>query len=753
MVVNHSRFLARIFTVVLFCYCVAVGATFNGLLHPEFGLLTLVVMAALGAVWVYIRWRRNWQWHRTPLDGVIVLWVLAFVLSLMTNLDAERRILIGMWYMGLYIVVWYVLQDIIANDPQFREILVDGFLIAGVIVLVYGYIQVLVGVINVIQSGADAVIIRRPVSTFGNPNFLGNFLVVLIPFVLSRIVAACIRVRRAALLTYLALTLVLLLLSFSRGAWLSAVAGVSIWGWWLLTGSDTFSLRFAARGWFRQPVVWRMLLVVSALIGLLIILWVVVIFVGSFSNPVRSADSRTEIYQAALQLFLEKPITGQGLFTFGKEMVRLPEVHPVPHSHAHNIVLHVAAELGFAGLSALAVTILVIARSWKIAKRPDQVILAGAMAATAGFAVHQLFDVTAMMPVIMLSGMLALSLTFSPAVPRLSGVRRAYPLTLVMLWSILVFTGLWSNRIYARYASIITDVGRTGFYRQGAERLQAIIDADPLSLYRLEQAFLYGMAASIGDMDAARQGASAYEQFLALEPEYAFAWANLAGLYRQLGAGDQAITAMQEAERLDPDVWQYPANLALYLYDIGNTGEAYFAYQRALRLNPDARLYTELKMFSSDDSPDMSVPTRVGLMLAKGDVSGAAQLWGQNSLPDNVMNDVIQSMLAIAQFDLAPGQAWLVQAERAAQNRADWAWVHLGRARLAQALDKYDLMEHELEAARASVTRAALENDEILLLPISYAQFLRLPIPRQFLPQVFYPVDDALLLYLLERNE
>lgn len=736
-------------------YLVSVGATFNGVLHPEFGLLTLVVIAMLVSGWLYIHWRWKWQWHRFRLDSVILLWVLVFGLSLLTNLDSGRRILVGLWYMGLYIGFWYVLRDILANRPQLRVALIDCFLIAGVIVLVYGYVQVFAWAVKVVQSGAGIVIIERPVSTFGNPNFLGSFLVLLIPFVLSRIVAARIRVRRAALVAYVVLAIILLLLAFSRGAWLGIVAGVSLWLILLLTGRESFRPRLARDWWLHQSFLMRFLTGFVLLIGVLAGLSVLVLFIRSFSDPIRSTDSRTEIYEAAVQLFEEKPFTGQGLFTFGQGMVRIPDLRLVPHSHAHNIVLHIGAELGLAGLGVLATTLIVIVRgwreNWKSVRGEDRIILVGAIAAGAGFAIHQLFDVAAMMPTMMLSALLTLALGLTPGRPVVSTGRYVYPVILAALWLTLLMSGLWSNRIYADYASVITEAGQTGFYRQGAERLQSVIDRDSLSLYRAEQAFLYGMSASIGDMESARLGVSAYRQFLQIEPGYAFAWANLAGLYWQLGEREQAVTAMREAERLDSNIWQYPANLALYLRDMGQEAEAVSAYRRALTLNPDARLYTELSKFPLKDAPDMKVPARVSLLMEKGAVQDAVQLWSQNSVPENAANDVVRSMLAIAQSDFDEAQFWLARAGQIAGSRTDHSWLYLGRAKLAQAAGDTDGMARDLEIAHNVLGRNALEVDDGNLVNIGYAQFLRLPIPRQFLPQVFYPVDDALLLYLLER--
>src|SRR5690606_16286306 len=112
-------------------WALTIGGTFNGLVEPRFRLLSLAGLALLLAAWLLARWRGGWRWHRTPLDAAVVLWALAFGLSLLTNLDAWRRIAIGLWYMGLYAGVWFLLLDLLANRRLARAGLVDALLLAG----------------------------------------------------------------------------------------------------------------------------------------------------------------------------------------------------------------------------------------------------------------------------------------------------------------------------------------------------------------------------------------------------------------------------------------------------------------------------------------------------------------------------------------------------------------------------------------------------------------------------------------------
>ena len=141
-----------------------------------------------------------------------------------------------------------------------------------------------------------------------------------------------------------------------------------------------------------------------------------VVLLDSLSIGGRGLDLRTWLYQTALELFAQRPLTGHGLFTFGAGLSRLNSLPPLePHSHAHNVILQVAAELGIVGLIALALTAWAALRALLRARhRPTDPITAMGIAAFAGFAAHQMFDLPAMMPTIALAALIALLIALAP---------------------------------------------------------------------------------------------------------------------------------------------------------------------------------------------------------------------------------------------------------------------------------------------------------------------------------------------------
>lgn len=760
---KRSDFMAMAGLMLIFSYALAIGATFNGILFPEFHSLSLGLVAIIVCVWLVMHWRGGWKWYKTSLDTVFLLWILAFGVSLLANMDVWRRIAIGLWYMGLYIGVWYVLHDLIANKALRREVIIDGLLVAGLVIVALGFLQLQFWVKQMAATGTFLAP-PRPVSVFGNPNFLSDFLIVLTPLTLSRMVGARNRIPRLWLGIYVFLQLVLLLLTNSRGAWIGAAVSLLIWTGLVVTRNGRITRSAASEWWAKQAGGIKAAVVVSLVVSMVAAVGASVVVVQSFSDPGRSLGLRTEIYTAAIDLFKEKPLTGQGLFTFGRGLVRLPGINPdKPHSHAHDAPLHIAAELGVLGLVALAATLFVgyrtIQANWKASTARERLLLAGAVGAVVAFGVHQLTDVPAMMPAIALTGLVALVLALAPKEPQLvnaTWARTGHPVEMVGIWVVLLVAGFWSSGIYSDYVGVLSDVAKNNDYKVSAAKLNDVIVRDPqLSLYPMQQGFLYGMAASEGDLDAAKSGIAAYERFIQLDPGYGVAWANLAALRWQVGDQDEAIKDIQQAITLDSVEWNYQLLLGQYAEAKGQSDVANAAYAEALRLYPDASLYPELTPFAEAnsaaiDQTKMTVAARMAWALEHGDVEQAKAAWAGTKLT-SAPEYVIDALLDVAQKDADQAASKLAQAEKLVASPVDEAWVHLGKARLGKLIGNTTLASDELAAARAALVKAPLAADDSTLINIAYAQFLQVAIERQYLPQVNYRTDPVLL-YLLDKT-
>ena len=224
---RHMPFISRVTLVLLLIYTQVLGATSRGILLPEARNLTLWILVLVVAGWLLARWRLHWHWHHSALDWMAGIWGLALLLSFFGNLADARAILIALWYAGIYIAIAYVLLDLLTNRVITRENLVNIFLLTGVLVIVFGYIQVYIeftayGLLDV--WGTFTVC-----SLFVNANALATYLIIYLIFLLGQIAQRHSLFMGVLLITYWGLCAFLMFLTMSRGAWLALVAGLVVW--------------------------------------------------------------------------------------------------------------------------------------------------------------------------------------------------------------------------------------------------------------------------------------------------------------------------------------------------------------------------------------------------------------------------------------------------------------------------------------------------------------------------------------------
>lgn len=757
-----TNFAVRAVVMIAMSYLVTIGATFNGILDPTFQNFTLIGLSVMAVVWFITHWIRGWRWHQSPLDWVILIWLAAFALSVLANQDAWRHISIGLWYAGLYIGLWYFFSDILTNSAARREAIVEGVLLSGVIVFFFAFFQLMPWFQQLATYGVSGFFLPRPGSTMGNPNFLGAYLAVLIPLIVSRLFTTG-GVNRVLLGVYLLLALFMLLLTFSRGAWIGAAVGMAVCVGMSLNRAGRLTVQGMLDWWRGRSRLVRITMIAVGTVSLIVVAVTGIVLIRSLNEGGRAVGLRTELYRAAVELFQEKPLTGQGLYTYGRGMLRLEDIlQDRPHSHAHNIAFQIAAELGIVGLAAGAATViasgLAMRNNWRAANAALRVQLAGVTGGAVAFAIHQFFDVTAMLPIIALMGLLALALATVPVTPEVAAAtwrRWFFPVGSAALWVGLIVTGFWSSGVYRGYTQILNEVGATRAYSAGAQELKGVVEADPaLSLYGLQQGFLYGMAANEGEAAALPLAEAAYERFVEQEPGYSFGWANLAALRWQSGDSEAALRLIRRAIQIDPGVWFYYWMLASYQMKLGDPAGAEQSFNEVLRLNPDASLYPEESkpVARSADTKDMSAVAQVLLLVDAGQPEAADALWQANRVWGSGPGWVVDAVVALALGDRPRAVQALEQAENWTFDEIDRTWLRVGNARLAQFDGDTATMQQEIEAARVAARRGPLDADDEALLNIAYAQFMRTAIPRFFLPQANYPMGSPILLHLVEQT-
>ncbi|HVO41693.1 MAG TPA: O-antigen ligase family protein [Aggregatilineales bacterium] len=756
---RRSDLRPRAVVAVLVTYAVFGGATYSGMLNPRYQAVSLALTAILVVGWLAIRWRGHWTWHRTALDPIVPLWLLVIALSLLSNPDALRRTGISLWYLSAYVGLWYIIQDALANHALRRETLVEGLLIGGGIAIVVGMVQ-LWGWFGGWWPAHDVVPFSPPrvASTLDNPNFLASGLIVVLPLALAAAIAYPHRFLRLFLGFYLVCGALLLAVGGSRGGWVGALAALVTFGILVLAQYDLLNYARLRAWWSRRSLAVRGVTVIAVAAGLGGVLIMARAIVLSLNIGGRGTDLRTYLYSAAITLFREKPITGSGLFTFGRGLLRLASTPPLAaHAHAHDLPLNIAAELGLPGLLAFAATLglfaIAMRRYWRTLGEAQQILASGGIAALVGVLVHHLFDMTGTAAVIALGVLLLLALTLPPPTePAPAIARRIMPAGVTALWIVLIGAGAWNNRLYEGYYAAMNDGIATGNYAAAVERLQTVIDADPAPIYVMEQGFLLGTLASSGDVAAARRAQADFEQFCASEPTYAPAWANLAGVRWQLGDRAGAIQAMQRAVSLSPEAWMLPYNLGVYLEAYGQTDAARQAFLGALKVAPDIHLYTDwnaspVRRNLALNAEDLSLPGQTMHLLRAGKVDEARTLWahGGSDWELSAEGMAIETILAVYHGDRSAAADRLAAAAKLGGDPTSDAWVHLAGAEYARAFGQPDSYAAEVAAVRGYIEQAPSAAVDGSFATIASAQFYTVGLSQFFIPQIYAPSVDPIV--------
>lgn len=276
---------------------------------------------------------------RTPFDPVIAALV---VLSAMSVLAAPDRGLSFYNYyhlMGRYILIYYLVINNINTREELKR-LVGALLISAMVVTGYGFYQYLHGIDISAFEWVDGEqfpdLKMRVFSTLGNPNLLAVFLVIVMA-VAAGLGLCSGGIRTKTLFFVLVITLgVCLVLTYSRGAWLSVFAVIAAYGvlynrklFWLIAIIPIILF-------FAQDAVMERL--------------------ASILNPTDTSSTlRLALWESTWAMIVDKPLQGIG---WGAYRLVYPEYDFFVQDagtvifHAHNMYLHIAAEIGLPGLLA-----------------------------------------------------------------------------------------------------------------------------------------------------------------------------------------------------------------------------------------------------------------------------------------------------------------------------------------------------------------------------------------------------------------
>lgn len=523
-------------------YFVLVGGTYYYQIFAVRVFQHLFVTVVL-SLWLILRLLRRRGLPPTPLNPLLYLCVIIWFASALLSLD-PRMALENLWFPLTNLGFFFIAVDYLQRGRETRLVETQFLLAALVVILAgiqlgswlfgWGFATPTIGWLSVL--GGD--IAFPPVSPrlfvpLGVSTWLAAYTAPLVMVAFAWGLSARQRSARIALWLLAALLAIIMLLTNSRGGWISLGAGAGI-----------FCLLQIARNPRLQQIIRRYAVPVG--IGILALVAAAgLAFIAISSDPGHASGDvlRFDLWRGAVEIAGDHPLLGVGPGEFGRayRLYRDPTYVDNRLGTAHNFYLNTLVETGIVGaLVALALGVVLLRawwRLWRSAETPARRLhLEGALAALVGLGAHSFFDTFTIAPLALLVlGLAAYCVTATRARsdPPLPGSRPA------ALVGLILIVGFGAGLLRADQALAAFNASVTERSLDEARQAEALDPA--LHLYSLQVAYL-----SEGD-----EAIPGYQHALALEPTWDTGWINLAALYARAGEITQALEALQMAISID----------------------------------------------------------------------------------------------------------------------------------------------------------------------------------------------------------
>jgi O-antigen ligase/cytochrome c-type biogenesis protein CcmH/NrfG len=327
---------------------------------------------------------------RIPLSPVFVAFYAVVAVEVLTTYTAENQYVALYGEVGRYLgltthAVLALLAVAIAVSADYpRRVSWLAWTIGAASALAGVYaVQQALGLDPVQWTDQDPRI--RPFSTFGNPDFYGQFLAVVAIACGAVLVFTRQRLWLMGVVALLAVfNVALMLVVQTRGSFLGIVAGaVVIAPLWL------------RRAGLSRRVLFRFALAAGVAAIALVVMLVATPLGSRLLDIGRGIGLRDRVllYQSALQMFLDHPFLGVGFENFAVAYPRYQQAEwfaiagmNTTNTSAHDWILHVAATTGIVGLLAtFALLAAFTFHAWRRARDPDAAGVIVAFAAIAAF--------------------------------------------------------------------------------------------------------------------------------------------------------------------------------------------------------------------------------------------------------------------------------------------------------------------------------------------------------------------------------
>lgn len=578
-------------------------------------IMTLLIFA----VWltkVLREGKINWQ--KTPLNSPIIMFLSICGLSMLFSVSPRLSFwgMHGFYFEGFLSFLCYAMIYFIAvNYVTDKSRILKTLLIATVIVSVYALMQA-TGITFFVWRGTQPY--PRVWSTFGNPNFLGPYLIMVIPMYLIFLIKAETVKTKLRYSLFTLLSLLALIFTYSRAAWLGMAVGITVFtlmvdkkqlkaNLFFIIGIIIFStvltsiyprlyLRPEERSTTMKPIVERAVSTVD------------------LKEP--GVTARLSAWETTIKMALKRPILGFGLDTLGvsfrrfmsKDYEKLAGRFSTA-GYAHNEFLQYVATMGVVGLAAyLFLLFTFFGMLIKASRKKEKNLLAsGLTAACVALLVNNQFGFSTIVPATLLWFFFGLGVNLS------GGEKREFHFSLPVTTKYLirsavsVVTGLLCLfclrfLVASRFDRLAQDSQADRNWEQAIVLQEKSVKFSPFEgSYRMHLAKIYqemiGNAKTVEEKEKFfRKSRDEYQKEIAAYPYHALAFNGLGVTYIYANAflnkktSSEAIRSFEKAIEFDPYFIEAYSNLAAVIYQQGEVKKAIELYEKTIELHPEVAI-------------------------------------------------------------------------------------------------------------------------------------------------------------------
>ena len=305
----------------------------NVLENPSLALLFLLIFTVLAFVSKFIRGKRIMRFEL--IDICVLAWGFMLVVGGLITQGGKSSLFSALMYCGFLCVYFLIINSYIGKTWIYRSIklILVTTMIASVIGIING------GIMNVswVDTTRFVTISARITAFLDNPNMLGAYLVIVLPFAIAQSKSPEKKITKAFYFLSVIAIVACLILTWSRGAWLGAIIALVVF--------------FLASN-FRN--IWAVIIGLASMPALALILPYEFVdrFTSTFSMNDSTVTYRFDTWKGVAGMIKDYFWTGIGVgesaFMQIYPKYALSGTETVMHSH--NLFLQILLELGILGL-------------------------------------------------------------------------------------------------------------------------------------------------------------------------------------------------------------------------------------------------------------------------------------------------------------------------------------------------------------------------------------------------------------------